>query len=50
MTHKSATTTVDLNKGLTAFERQVLFFEDLYKQPISQVKYKELLGAHFNKK
>ncbi len=47
MTTKSTIRTTDLFPDLTPLERQVLFFENLTGQKLSQAKYRELLAAHF---
>ena len=47
MTTKATTRTVDSFPDLTPFERQVLFFENLMGQKLSQTRYRELLSAHY---
>lgn len=47
--HKLVNSTVDMYKHLTALERQVLFLEELYKQPLNSQKYQELMQIHFKR-
>ncbi len=47
--HKSVKPAVDMFKCLTSLERQVLFLEELYKQPLSSQKYQELMRIHFKR-
>ncbi len=49
MKHKAAKLTADLHPNLTPFERHKMFLESR-QGPISQIRYGELLKAHFPKK